>query len=193
MLLWSCKERSAILLFTQFQRIWDKKKPTKLLRSMSSSWTFRTVNQRRSKDGSVSASTALCWLLLSLWAFPWHLFWMTAEEEGEEGSVRGSWSHINSKNNTLKISWKRFKGCRQFSVTWVGFKFPCSALLIKQYFGIWSSVYLQLLQYFVLLFATFTVINYPGHKCKWLRKKKEYVKVWGNASLCSSLHLCHTF
>lgn len=79
MLLWSCKERSAILLFTQFKRIWDKKKQ----RNCCAPWVPPEPSERWINDAQKMGASrrrlpsAGCFCHFE--HFPWHLFWMTAE------------------------------------------------------------------------------------------------------------------
>lgn len=112
----------------------------------------------------------------------------------EERTVRGSVSHIDAKY-TRREKWKGYQTA-VISVLRCSWKLNyrnhffcfCSALLIKRYFGIWSSVYLQLLQYFILFLLPlqwWTILVIIKRLLK-RKKMKNAVQFSGNASSCSS-------
>lgn len=95
------------------------------------------------------SQTCFGWSITLTWLNTPHLNWLSKRSEG--WTVSGSVSHIDAKYTLWNV--KKLSDCSHFSVMSLvklnDFSF-CSELLIKQYFGIWSSVYLKLLQYFIL-------------------------------------------
>lgn len=118
--------------------------------------------------------------------------------------MRGSVSHINAKYTPRKVN----QGFYQTAVISVLYRLVLiirtkfsfsSAPLIKQYFGIWSSVYLQLLQYFILFLLplqwwTILVITIKEKKKNYINKRGmlyNFQEMQVHAHL-NHLHLCHT-
>lgn len=147
-------------------------------RSTSSSWTLQAVNRRCWKDG---------WWAKHLDPYGLFLFWMRQEAKER----REVWEEAKAILVVKTTPWicpaEGFKGCRYFSVTWVGFTFIfCLASLIKQHFGIWNSVYLQLLQYFILLLLPLQwLCTLVANASDW--GKKKYVQFWGKFMLIFTL------
>lgn len=128
-------------------------------------WTFQTYRQWGFDTPKIHFGWSITLAWLTTTCFNLSIMWMTLHvtysrqqlsKGSEEWTVRGSLSHIDAKYTLWRA--KPLAGCSHFSVMSLvkGYNYQlndfsfCSALLIEQYFGIWSSLYLQLLQYFIL-------------------------------------------
>lgn len=116
---------------------------------------------------------------LLIWVITWMTWHRRQQRKGVmDWTVRGSLSHIDAKSTLWKA--ERSSDSGNFSVNCrsskLGFNYQlndfsfCSALF-RQYFGIWSSVYLQLLQYFILFLLPLQWRTTLVKNWKWLHEK----------------------